>query len=88
VNIGNPRERTILELIDTVLALTGSSSDVVFRPLPVDDPRRRRPDITKAKQLLGWSPRTSLQQGLRATIDWFEATAPLVAERLAEAPAA
>lgn len=72
VNLGNPVERTILELVELVLNLTGSSSQVVFHPLPQDDPRRRRPDIAKAKRLLGWSPRTSLEQGLRATIAWFE----------------
>lgn len=72
INIGNPTERTILELVDLVLAITGSTSEVVFQPLPIDDPRRRRPDIAKAKELLGWEPRTSLVQGLRATIAWFE----------------
>ncbi|ACG78494.1 dTDP-glucose 4,6-dehydratase protein [Phenylobacterium zucineum HLK1] len=73
VNIGNPAERTILELVDLVLAMTGSTSEVVHRPLPVDDPRRRRPDISKAERLLGWTPKTPLEQGLRATIAWFEA---------------
>jgi len=72
VNIGNPSERTILELVEMVLALTGSSSQVVFHPLPQDDPRRRRPDIAKAKRLLGWGPKTALEHGLRATIAWFE----------------
>lgn len=72
VNIGNPSEKTILELVDLVLALTGSSSEVVFRPLPTDDPRRRRPDISKAEKLLSWTPRTTLEQGLRHTIAWFE----------------
>lgn len=80
VNLGNPAERTILELVDLVLAVTGSISEVVFRPLPVDDPRRRRPDISKAAELLGWKPQTSLIQGLRATIAWFE-------EEAAAAPA-
>jgi len=75
INIGNPVERTICELVDVILALTGSSSEVVRRPLPVDDPRRRRPDISKAETLLKWSPRTTLEQGLRATIAWFEANA-------------
>ena len=75
INIGNPAERTILELVDLVLAITGSTSEVVLEPLPVDDPRRRRPDIGKAEQLLGWRPATSLQQGLKATIAWFEAEA-------------
>jgi len=72
VNIGNPAEKTILELVDLVLALTGSTSEVVLQPLPIDDPRRRRPDISKAERLLGWTPATSLEQGLRATIAWFE----------------
>ena len=75
INIGNPAERTILELVDLVLAITGSGSKVVFRPLPVDDPRRRRPDIAKAERLLAWKPSTSLVHGLRATIGWFEAEA-------------
>lgn len=72
VNLGNAAELTILELVDRVLAITGSGSDVVFQPLPVDDPRRRRPDIGRARQLLGWSPKTALEEGLRATIAWFE----------------
>lgn len=73
INIGNPAERTILELVDLVLAITGSASQKVFRPLPEDDPKRRRPDISKAERLLSWAPHTSLEQGLRATIAWFEA---------------
>lgn len=73
VNIGNPVERTIMELVDLVLTLTGSSSEVIHQPLPVDDPRRRRPDIGKAERVLGWRPATSLDQGLRSTIAWFEA---------------
>jgi UDP-glucuronate decarboxylase len=71
VNLGNPVELTVGDLAEKVLAMTGSSSRIVKRPLPVDDPRRRRPDITRAKQLLGWSPRTPLDVGLRATIAWF-----------------
>ena len=71
MNLGNPVELTVGDLAERVLAMTGSSSRVVTRPLPVDDPRRRRPDITRAKQLLGWSPRTSLEVGLKATITWF-----------------
>jgi UDP-glucuronate decarboxylase len=71
VNLGNPVELTVGDLAEKVLAMTGSSSRMVKRPLPVDDPRRRRPDITRAKQLLGWSPRTPLDVGLRATIAWF-----------------
>ena len=71
VNLGNPVELTVGDLAKRVLAMTGSSSRIVTRPLPVDDPRRRRPDITLAKQLLGWSPRTPLDAGLKATIAWF-----------------
>jgi UDP-glucuronate decarboxylase len=88
INLGNPIERTILELVDLVLAVTGSQSEVTYQPLPVDDPRRRRPDIGKAEQLLDWRPRTSLVTGLRATVAWFEAEADkAIAERdgLAEA---
>ena len=75
VNLGNPAERTILELVDLVLAITGSNSTVHYSPLPTDDPKRRRPDIAKAQALLGWKPRTSLVEGLRATAAWFEAEA-------------
>jgi len=71
VNLGNPVELTVGDLAERVLAMTGSSSRIVTRPLPVDDPRRRRPDISLAKKLLGWSPRTSLDVGLKATIAWF-----------------
>jgi UDP-glucuronate decarboxylase len=74
VNLGNPVELTICELVEQVLDLTGSSSEVVYRRLPTDDPRRRRPDISKAEALLDWRPRTPLHLGLRATIAWFEAT--------------
>jgi UDP-glucuronate decarboxylase len=71
VNLGNPVELTVGDLAERVLSMTGSSSRIVTRPLPIDDPRRRRPDITRAKQLLGWSPRTPLEAGLKATIAWF-----------------
>ena len=71
VNLGNPVELTVGDLANRVLAMTGSSSRIVRCPLPVDDPRRRRPDITRAKQLLGWAPHTSLETGLKATIAWF-----------------
>lgn len=73
VNIGNPGEFTIAELADLVLAMTGSSSRIVHRPLPVDDPQRRRPDIGRARDLLGWQPTVSLEQGLAMTIPWFAA---------------
>jgi UDP-glucuronate decarboxylase len=71
VNLGNPVELTVGDLVERVLAMTGSGSRVVRRPLPVDDPRRRRPDISLAASLLGWAPRTSLEAGLRETIAWF-----------------
>jgi UDP-glucuronate decarboxylase len=71
VNLGNPTEMTIEELVAVVLRLTGSLSEVVWRPLPVDDPRRRRPDITRARELLGWAPKVPLEVGLKASIAWF-----------------
>ena len=69
VNIGNPGEYTILELAEAVLAATGSSSQIVFEALPVDDPQVRQPDITRARQLLGWEPEIALDEGLRRTIE-------------------
>jgi dTDP-glucose 4,6-dehydratase len=71
VNIGNPEEFTVQELATMVLDLTGASSRIERRPLPVDDPKVRRPDITRARELLGWSPRVPLREGLRLTIEWF-----------------
>jgi len=72
VNIGNPEEFTILELANLVLELTGSKSRIVFKSLPADDPVRRRPDITLARQKLGWEPKTPLREGLKRTIEWFQ----------------
>ena len=71
INIGNPGEFTMLELAEQVIALTGSRSAIEHRPLPQDDPRQRRPDITKAKTLLGWEPTVPLREGLARTIDDF-----------------
>jgi UDP-glucuronate decarboxylase len=71
INLGNPRENTIRELAEIVLSLCGSKSKLVLEPLPVDDPTRRCPDITKAKHLLGWEPKVALEQGLRKTIDYM-----------------
>ncbi len=71
VNLGNPGEFTVRELADKVLAMTGSSSNIVHRPLPENDPQRRRPDITLAKEKLGWEPTVPLDEGLRHTIDYF-----------------
>ena len=70
-NIGNPNEFTVRQLAEKVLALTGSASKIESRPLPVDDPKVRQPDITKARTLLGWEPRVSLEEGLRHTIAYF-----------------
>lgn len=71
VNLGNPHEVDVNDLVERILRLTGSASTVVHRPLPVDDPRRRKPDISRAKRLLGWEPKVELEQGLQATIAWF-----------------
>jgi UDP-glucuronate decarboxylase len=71
INVGNPGEFTILELAETVLRLSGSSSRIEFRPAPVDDPKQRRPDISRARRHLGWSPSVDLEDGLRETIAYF-----------------
>lgn len=71
VNIGNPKEMTILELAQKIKQLTESSSRLSFQPLPADDPKRRCPDIGKAEKVLGWSPKVSLEHGLQRTITWF-----------------
>jgi len=72
VNLGNPGEFTILELAKLVLEQTGSKSKLVYRPLPADDPTKRKPDITLARQRLGWEPKVPLAEGLRRTIAWFK----------------
>jgi len=72
VNIGNPGEYTILELADKIITLTGAKSTIVYKPLPQDDPLQRRPDITLAREKLGWNPVTDLENGLRRTIDYFK----------------
>ena len=71
VNIGNDRETTIIDMARKVLEITDSGSDMTFHSLPADDPMRRRPDISKARELLGWQPKVSLEDGLRQTIEWF-----------------
>jgi dTDP-glucose 4,6-dehydratase len=74
VNIGNPdTEQTILQLAELAVELTGSSSEIVFEPLPVDDPTQRQPDITRARELLGWEPRVGLREGLEQTAAYFRA---------------
>jgi dTDP-glucose 4,6-dehydratase len=71
VNIGNPQEMTIEAIARSIIRMTGSQSRIVYRPLPIDDPKVRQPDITKARQLLGWEPKVPLEQGLVKTIEYF-----------------
>jgi UDP-glucuronate decarboxylase len=71
VNLGNPSEFTIFELAENVIRLTGSTSRIVFRPLPQDDPAQRRPDIARAERLLSWQPRVPLAEGLANTVAYF-----------------
>jgi UDP-glucuronate decarboxylase len=72
INLGNPREFTILQLAEQVINLTNSSSQLVFRPLPADDPQQRRPDISLAGAKLGWEPTVQLRDGLVRTIEYFD----------------
>lgn len=76
VNLGNPDERSMMEFAETIRRLTGTSSPIVYRPLPQDDPRRRRPDIARAKEVLGWEPVVPLEEGLRTTAEYFAALIP------------
>ena len=71
VNIGNPEEKTILELARLIIEMTGSDSRIVFKPLPKDDPKVRRPDISRAKEVLSWEPKVPLEEGLKETIRYF-----------------
>jgi dTDP-glucose 4,6-dehydratase len=71
VNIGNPHEMSIEQMARLIIKMTGSSSKVVFKPLPTDDPKVRQPDITRARTLLGWEPKVPLEQGLTSTIEYF-----------------
>jgi dTDP-glucose 4,6-dehydratase len=81
INIGNPAEFTVAELARLVLDVTGSASEVVYEPLPVDDPRYRQPDITLAREQLGWEPVVPLREGLERTADWFRRNLGLRASR-------
>jgi dTDP-glucose 4,6-dehydratase len=74
VNLGNPNEMTILEFAQRIRRMTGSRPEIVFQPLPEDDPKQRRPDIAKARALLGWEPRVPLEEGLRLTVEYFRGT--------------
>ena len=71
VNLGNPEEVTVLDLAQTIVSLAGSKSTIEFRELPVDDPKQRRPDITRARSLLGWEPKVALEEGLGRTLEYF-----------------
>ena len=71
INIGNPREMTIKEIAETIIRMTGAKSSIVYRPLPTDDPKQRRPDITRATTLLKWEPKVALEEGLVKTIEYF-----------------
>ncbi|MGE0102267.1 MAG: UDP-glucuronic acid decarboxylase family protein [Blastocatellales bacterium] len=71
VNIGNPNEMTILQFAELIIRLTGSRSEIVYRPLPEDDPKTRRPDITRAREVLGWEPTIPVEEGISRTIDWY-----------------
>ena len=71
INIGNPQEMTIEQIARLIIEMTGSKSKIVYKPLPTDDPKVRQPDITRARTLLGWEPKVSLEQGLGRTIDYF-----------------
>jgi dTDP-glucose 4,6-dehydratase len=71
VNIGNPHEMTIQEIATTIIRLVGSSSRLVYQPLPVDDPKQRRPDISRARTILKWEPKVPLEEGLLKTVEYF-----------------
>ena len=71
VNLGNPREMTIKQFADEIIRITGTKSAIEYRPLPVDDPRVRQPDIARAKEVLGWQPRVDFEEGIKATIEYF-----------------
>jgi UDP-glucuronate decarboxylase len=87
VNLGNPNELAVKQLVDIVISMTGTPSRAVYHPLPVDDPRRRRPDISRAIELLDWRPKIDLERGLEATIEWFEDQSNRIAQPMfADAP--
>lgn len=73
VNIGNPIELTVKEFAERIIQITGAKSQIIYKPLPVDDPKQRRPDISRAKKVLDWEPKVKLEEGLQKTIEWFKA---------------
>jgi UDP-glucuronate decarboxylase len=72
MNLGNPTEFTILELAKKVIAMTGSKSEIIYRELPTDDPKTRRPDVALAQSTIAWAPRVAFEEGLKRTIEYFE----------------
>ena len=76
VNLGNPRELTLLELAKQILKISGSKSEIVYRPLPIDDPKVRQPDIGRARGLLEWEPTVAVEEGLLQTIEWYRRPGP------------
>ena len=71
VNIGNPREMTIKQFAEEIIRITGTKSEIEYKPLPVDDPKVRQPDITRAKKILGWEPKVEFEEGITQTIEYF-----------------
>ena len=76
VNVGNPSEITLKEFAEEVIALTGTDRKIIYKPLPADDPKQRKPDISKAKRILNWEPKTDRKQGLKITYDYFKSLPP------------
>ena len=76
VNVGNPSEITLKQFAEEVIALTGTKQKIVYKPLPVDDPKQRQPDITKAREVLGWEPRVERKDGLKTTYEYFKSLPP------------
>ena len=72
INLGNPNEFSISEIAQTILNITGSNSEIIFKPLPSDDPKKRKPDISLAKSKLKWTPKITLEEGLKRTIEYFK----------------
>ena len=76
INVGNPDEISLKDFAEEIIALTGTKQKIVYKPLPVDDPKQRRPDITRAKEILGWSPKVHRKEGLKITYDYFRNLPP------------
>ena len=72
VNIGNPREMTIKQFAEEIIRITGTKSGIEYKPLPEDDPKVRQPDITRAKEILGWEPKVEFEEGIKQTIEYFK----------------